>query len=253
MSEAAIAVPSKGRLKDEAFALFTRAGLPLIIDDPRGYEARCAALPELRVLLQPAGDIAAQLKRGVFAAGLTGEDVLREQFGFLGGAGDLGPLRIGTEGPVRVCRLGFGPARLVTAVPESWLDAERMDDVREIAEEIRAQQQRPLRAATKYQRLTRAFFARHLISDYRIIASAGATEAAPASGLADLIVDITTSGDTLRANRLKILSDGTLFASEAALFLNAGAAAAPVLRAVTARLAAAAGQDENARLAFAML
>ena len=226
---ALFAIPSKGRLKEDCFALLERAGLKVAPPPERAYETHIPALPGLRVILISAGEIAERLARGDFHAGITGEDVMRERMGSLDGANDhVSRVVIGVNGPERVKRLGFGPARLVVAAPEAWLDCTRMSDLADIALEIRARQQRPLRVATKYVRLTRAFFARHMIADYRIAFSTGATEAAPASGLADVIVDITTSGATLRDNRLAILEDGQIFASEACLFL--GPAAAPIWR-----------------------
>jgi ATP phosphoribosyltransferase len=66
--------------------------------------------------------------------------------------------------------------------------------------------------------LTQQFFSgSHGIQLYRIVESLGATEGAPASGSADIIVDITSTGSTLRANHLKILSDGVILRSEACL------------------------------------
>lgn len=223
---ALFAIPSKGRLKDDCFALLERAGLKVTPPAERAYETVIPALPGVRVVLIPASEIAERLVRGDFHAGITGEDVLRERIGSLDGADDhVSRIVIGANGPERVKRLGFGPARLVVAAPEAWLDCTRMSDLADIALEIRARQQRPLRVATKYVRLTRAFFARHMIADYRIAFSTGATEAAPASGLADVIVDITTSGATLRDNRLNILEDGQIFASEACLFAGPAGAA----------------------------
>lgn len=239
---ALFAIPSKGRLKDDCFALLARAGLAVTPPAERSYETVIPALPGIRVILISAGEIAERLARGDFHAGITGEDVLRERMGWLDGADDhVSRQTIGLNGPQRVKRLGFGPARLVVAAPESWLDCTRMSDLADIALEIRARQQRPLRVATKYVRLTRAFFARHMIADYRIAFSTGATEAAPASGLADVIVDITTSGATLRDNRLSILEDGQIFDSQACLFL--GPAAAPIWRD---------GKDEIEHLAKAL-
>jgi ATP phosphoribosyltransferase len=221
MSDIVFAIPSKGRLKDECFALLARAGLAVAPPDERSYETTIPSLPGVRVVLISATEIADRLARGDFDAGITGEDVMRERMGALDGAERHDDVQtIGEGGPSRVCRLGFGPARLVVAVPMSWLDCQAMDDLREISGEIRRNQHRPLRVATKYVRLTRAFFARHLITDYRIVLSTGATEAAPASGLADIIVDITTSGATLRDNKLGIPPDGEIFASEACLFLG---------------------------------
>ncbi len=248
---ATLALPSKGRLKDEAIALLARAGLRVVPPAERAYETAIEGLADVRVLLAPASEIAERLKRAEIDAGITGEDVMREQAGSLDGADDPDAVvRIGEDGPLRVARLGFGPARLVVAAPQGWLDAETMADLPEIAEEIRARRHRPMRVATKYARLTRVFFARHLVTDYRIVASAGATEAAPASGLSDLIVDITTSGATLRDNKLKILDDGEIFASEACLFLTPGRGAEGLARAARA-IAAAAGRPGNAEAALA--
>jgi ATP phosphoribosyltransferase len=76
---------------------------------------------------------------------------------------------------------------------------------------------RRMRVATKYAQLTRSFFAQARISDYRIVPSTGATEGAPAAGTAEVIVDITTTGATLRDNGLKILDDGVILKSQAQL------------------------------------
>jgi ATP phosphoribosyltransferase len=105
---------------------------------------------------------------------------------------------------------------------------------------------RRLTVATKYVNLTRRFFAGHGIADYRIVESLGATEGAPASGAADVIVDITSTGATLAANGLKPLADGVIMKSEAYLVASrtAGwdAGQKKALRAVLARLKAAAAR-----------
>ena len=227
MSDTVLAIPSKGRLKDDCLALLDQAGLSVSPPSERSYESVIPSLPGVRVVLISASEIAERLARGDFHAGITGEDVLRERLGILDGAERYDDVQsIGPDGPIRVARLGFGPADVVVASPMSWLDCETMSDLRDVADEIRARQHRPLRVATKYVRLTRAFFAHHVITDYRIALSTGATEAAPASGLADVIVDITTSGATLRDNKLAVLRDGTMFRSQACLFL--GPASAPI-------------------------
>ena len=258
MSETLFAIPSKGRLKDDCFALLARAGLEVQPPAERSYETTIPTLPGLKIVLVSASEIAERMVRGEFHAGVTGEDVLRECLGALGGAERHDDVQaIGGDGPIRAARLGFGPARVVVATPRSWIDCTGMDDLREIAGEIRQRQKRPLRVATKYVRLTRAFFARHLVTDYRIQLSTGATEAAPASGLADLIVDITTSGATLRDNNLKILSDGEIFASEACLFLGPKTGAlwsvpTPQIAALTRALTAAVGQAVNGDIAISL-
>ncbi len=76
---------------------------------------------------------------------------------------------------------------------------------------------RRLRVATKYPNLTRRFFAEKGVTGYRTVESLGATEGAPAAGIAEAIVDITTTGATLSANALKILDDGVILKSQASL------------------------------------
>ena len=108
-------------------------------------------------------------------------------------------------------------------MPEAWIDVDTMEDLDDVAADFRPRHGRRLTVATKYINLTRGFFAGHGIADYRIVESLGATEGAPASGAADLIVDITTTGATLKANGLKILSDGVILRSEAHLVVSLAA------------------------------
>lgn len=201
-----IAVPSKGRLQENAAAFFARAGLP--VSQARGardYRGSLGGLADAEVQFLSAAEIAAQLAQGGVHLGVTGEDLLRES---VAGADEKLELITG---------LGFGFANVVVAVPQSWIDVRTMADLGEVADEMRIRHGRRIRVATKYVNLTRRFFAERGIVDYRIVESLGATEAAPQSGAADLIVDITTTGQTLAANGLKILDDGTILKSEANL------------------------------------
>jgi ATP phosphoribosyltransferase len=201
-----LALPSKGRLKEQTEAWLADCGLPVrALGGERGYAARLDALPEVTVRLLSAGEIAEALFSGEAHLGVTGEDLLREL------AEDL-------ETRVMLLRpLGFGRADLVVAAPKSWIDVETMADVDEVAHLYLARTGRRLRVATKYLTQTRAFFARHGIVDYRIVESGGATEGAPAAGAAELVTDITTTGSTLAANGLKVLKDGQILASQAQL------------------------------------
>ncbi len=201
-----IGLPSKGRLKEQAEAWLADCGFTLSLDGgERGYRARLTGLPDVQVQLVSAGDIAAALDAGDLHLGVTGEDLLRER-------GE------GLDARVMLLRaLGFGRADLVVAAPQSWIDVETMADVEEVAAAYVARTGRRLRVATKYAVQTRAFFARAGIADYRIVESSGATEGAPAAGAAELIVDITTTGATLRANGLKVLTDGLILNSQAQL------------------------------------
>jgi ATP phosphoribosyltransferase len=119
--------------------------------------------------------------------------------------------------------LGFGYANVAVAVPQAWIDVRTMHDLDDVATAFHAKHDRRMRVATKYVNLTRAFFARHGIADYRIVESLGATEGAPATGAAELIVDITTTGATLAANGLKVVEDGIILRSQANLVASLAA------------------------------
>ena len=138
--------------------------------------------------------------------------------------------------------LGFGHANVVVAAPKAWIDVRTMADLDDVAQAFRAKRGDRMRVATKYVNLTRRFFAEHGIADYRIVESLGATEGAPASGAAELIVDIATTGATLEANALKPLDDGTILRSQATLIASLtapwGANARQAARDILARIAA---------------
>ena len=201
-----LALPSKGRLKEQCEAWLSDAGFKLEIDGgERGYRAALRGLPGAEVRLLSAGDIATMVDAGEVHLGITGEDLLRER-------------PDGVDDRVMLLRaLGFGRADLVVAAPQSWIDVEVMADVEEVAQLYLARTGNRLRVATKYAAQTRAFFARHGVADYRIVESLGATEGAPAAGAAELVVDITTTGATLAANNLKIVGDGVILKSQAQL------------------------------------
>lgn len=206
MTRLTLAIPSKGRLKEQTEEFFADSGLKLRqIGGDRGYTASLEGAPGINILLLSASEIARGVLDGSLHLGVTGEDLLREYSdSFTDQAWLLKPL-------------GFGFARMVVAVPESWVDVDTIADLEDVGHAFRARHGRRMRVATKYLRSCRRFFAEKGLTQYRLVDSAGATEAAPASGSAELIVDITTTGSTLKANNLKIISDGQILASEAQL------------------------------------
>jgi ATP phosphoribosyltransferase len=207
-----IAAPSKGRLQENTFAFFARAGLPLVQEGgARNYRGAVKGLPGAEVLFLSASEIVAKLASGEAHFGVTGEDLVREAIPDPDRKVDL------------LAPLGFGHAHVVVAVPKGWIDARTMEDLEEIAADFHARHGRRMRVATKYVNLTRRFFGLHGVSDYRIVESLGATEGAPAAGAAELIVDITTTGGTLEANALKVLDDGTILKSQANLVASLAA------------------------------
>ncbi|ESX52455.1 MULTISPECIES: ATP phosphoribosyltransferase [unclassified Mesorhizobium] len=202
-----LAIPSKGRLKEQALEVLARAGLAVSLPgDERQYRARIDGAEGIEVAFLSASEIAGEIGQGSVDLGITGEDLLRENLADWEARAEI------------VARLGFGHADVVVAVPGIWLDVDTMADLDDVAADFRQRHGRRLRIATKYWRLTQQFFSqKHGIQVYRIVESLGATEGAPAAGLADVIVDITTTGSTLRANHLKVLADGVVLESQACL------------------------------------
>jgi ATP phosphoribosyltransferase len=202
-----LAIPSKGRMKDDAVSTLSKAGLEIEPSkDARAYRLKVQGRDDVEVALMSASEIARELLAGSIDFGVTGEDLVRES-----AANWDTKLAIAAH-------LGFGKADVVVAVPDHWHDVETMADLDDVAAHFRHRHGRRLRIATKYWRMTQGFFSQqHGIQVYQIVESLGATEGAPAAGLADLIVDITSTGSTLSANRLKVLEDGVILNSQACL------------------------------------
>lgn len=206
-----LALPSKGRLQQPTLDFLQSCGISVEIGDSRReYVGRLKNVADAEVVFLQADEIATRLDRGTVHIGVTGEDLLREKaerFGF---------------STTVLMKLGFGKARLVVGIPRSWIDVRSMSDLEEVSLAYRQLHNRRLRVATKYLRLTRGFFTERGIADYRIVESLGATEGAPISGVADIIVDITSTGTTLAANGLKTIDQGMLLSSEVCLVASLG-------------------------------
>ena len=206
MSLITLAIPSKGRLMEATAELLAKAGFTIDrLGADRGYRGVLRGLDGVEIAFLSASEIAQNLRDGKVELGVTGQDLLTEKI-----PPDDSHVQL-------LVRLGFGPADVVVAVPECWLDVATMADLDEIAESFYERHGRRLRVATKYHNLTRRFFAEKGVTGYRIVESLGATEGAPAAGIAEIIVDITTTGSTLAANSLKILDDGVILKSCAVL------------------------------------
>lgn len=230
-----LGLPSKGRLQEQCVARLAAAGIGVERSaEGREYAGRVTGLRGVELALLSAAEIPAALAAGAIHVGVTGEDLIRETI---------------PDADSRVAlplRLGFGHADLVVAAPAFWIDVETMHDLDEAAAAFRARHGRPMRVATKYHTLTRRFFALRGVADYRLVDSQGATEAAPKNLTAELIVDITSSGETLRANHLRVLTDGLILSSEAMLCVARGAPWGPAERAALAAVGARMGFDAEA-------
>jgi len=202
-----LSLPSKGRLAEEAVHFLKDCGFSIYKPNPRQYEASIPALPGLSVLFQRPTDIVISVRNGSVDFGITGLDVLAEHGGPNGAI-----LPIHTA-------LGFGSCTLNVIVPEAWSDVGQMSDLKR----KQAEAGRPLRVATKFPNTAAPFFAAHGLTDVVFIEAEGTLEIAPTIGYADLITDLVSSGQTLRDNRLKLLADGQILASQACLIANRAA------------------------------
>ncbi len=214
-----LAIPSKGRMMEQATGVLGEGGVNVRkTGNERGYRGEIEGIDNVDVLFVSASEIAWYLKTGKAHLGITGADLVQERM---------------TDWETRVefiKALGFGHADVVVAVPDCWLDVRRVAHLDELAGGFRTAHGRWFRVATKYVNLARQFFVGHGFNDYRIVESLGATEGTPAAGTADLIVDITTTGATLKANALRILDDGVILKSQANLVASNVAEWTPRIR-----------------------
>ena len=204
-----LGLPSKGRLQADCISWF--AGRGIVVrrsESDREYRAEVEGLDGLDIAMLSAGEVPGALTDGRLHLGVTGRDLIEERIPGWSRVVDL------------AAPMGFGHADLIVAVPDFWADVATMHDLDLAAAAFRRTHGRALRVATKYHRLARRFFQDNGVADYRIIDSQGATEAAPANGTAEVIVDITSSGETLRANHLRVLDDGEILKSEATLCVS---------------------------------
>ena len=224
-----LGVPSKGRLMEKTFDWFAARGIRLRkTGSDRDYAATVEGIADVELVLLSAGEIPRDLATGRIHLGVTGSDLVREKV----------PL---WDRRLRVmAELGFGGADLVIAVPQLWVDCDTLDDLDAVAAAFRRRHGFRLRIATKYHRLTRDFLQSRGVADYQLVDSQGATEGTVKNETAEAIADITSTGETLRANGLKVLTDGLIHASQATLFRSGtapfGTAEKSALRQIEDRL-----------------
>lgn len=190
-----LGLPAKGRIGEDTRKFLCASGISIHGKEGRGYFGLLKDCPEVRVAFLSATEIVLALHRGELHMGISGKDLIHEN------------IEAPRENLGLVKDLGFSRADLRVAVPCSWIDAKTMDDLNDITRDFHTERGRLLRVATKYPRLTRDIFRCHDIDMYRIAASLGATEGAPRAGLAEIVVDISSTGATLKSNGLKPLED----------------------------------------------
>lgn len=204
-----LGIPSKGRLMEDTFGWFAARGITLArTGSDREYAAEVSGIEGVSLVLLSAGEIPRELSAGRIHLGVTGTDMVREKL----------PLWQGQV--TEMAQMGFGHADLIIAVPDFWVDVQTVDDLDSAAAAFRLNHGFRLRIATKYHRLVQDYLREHGVADYQLIDSQGATEGTVANLTAEAVADITSTGATLEANHLRMLSDGPILASQATLFAS---------------------------------
>jgi len=204
-----IGIPSKGRLRKDVLNIFKKNKLKLISE--RGERDLFGSIKNkknIKVVYLHAREIIQRLGDGSLDLGFSGFDLLKES-------------EINIQNKINVSKkYNFGKATLVVAIPDEWIDVQTIADLEEIAFEFKDKKKKRLRVGTKYPNLTREFLFSKGVTQFKLVDSLGATETYPFTGSAEIITDITSTGETLRANNLRILKDGEILKSEACMMIS---------------------------------
>ena len=204
-----IGIPSKGRLRKDVLNIFKKNKLKLISE--RGERDLFASIKNkktIKVVYLHAREIIQRLGDGSLDLGFSGFDLLKES-------------ETNIQNKINVSKkYNFGKATLVVAIPDEWIDVQTIADLEEIAFEFKDKKKKRLRVGTKYPNLTREFLFSKGVTQFKLVDSLGATETYPFTGSAEIITDITSTGETLRANNLRILKDGEILKSEACMMIS---------------------------------
>ena len=204
-----VGIPSKGRLRKDVLEIFKKKKLSLVSE--RGERDLIGSIKNkknIKILYLHAREIIERLADNSLDIGFSGFDLLKES-------------EINIKSKINVNKkLSFGKANLVVAIPDQWIDVQTIADLEEIAFEFRDKKKKRLRVATKYPSLTREFLFSKGVTQFKLVDSLGATEAYPFTGSAEFITDISSTGETLKANNLRILKDGEILKSQACIFTS---------------------------------
>nr|VDC84485.1 unnamed protein product [Brassica rapa] len=199
-----LGLPSKGRMAADSTDLLKDCQLFVKQVNPRQYIAQIPQLPNTEVWFQRPKDIVRKLLSGDLDLGIVGLDTLREY---------------GQENEDLIIvheALNFGDCHLSIAIPNYGI-YENINSLKELAEMPQWSEERPLRVATGFTYLGPKFMEENGIKHVTFSTADGALEAAPAMGIADCILDLVSSGTTLKENNLKEIEGGVVLESQAAL------------------------------------
>ena len=217
-----IGIPSKGRLREDVLKIFKKKKLNLFSE--RGERDLIGSIKNktnVKILYLHAREIIERLGDNSLDIGFSGLDLLKES-------------EINIQKKIYINKkLSFGKADLVVAIPDPWIDVQTVADLEEIAFEFRDKKKKRLRVATKYPNLTREFLFSKGVTQFKLVSSLGATEAYPFTESSEIITDITSTGETLKANNLRILKDGEILKSEACMMISRSSAKKKALKSLT--------------------
>ena len=204
-----IGIPSKGRLRKDVLKIFKNKKIQLISErGERDLFGSIKKLPNIKVVYLHAREIIERLSDGSLDLGFSGYDLLKES-------------EINVQKKISINKkYGFGKANLVVAIPDQWIDVQTIADLEEIAFDFKDKKKKKLRVATKYPNLTREFLFSKGVTQFKLVSSLGATETYPFTGSSEIITDITSTGETLKANNLRVLTDGEILKSEACMMVS---------------------------------
>ena len=204
-----IGLPSKGRLKEGSIQFLARNNLKLSSNGgERNYFAEVKNFPNIKIIYLHAKEIIQRIADGTLDIGISGLDLLNES-------------AINLKQKIEVKKkLDFGSANVVVAIPNDWIDVQTVADLEEVSFDFRDKKNTRLRVATKYPNLTNNFLVSKGVTQYKLVASLGATETYPFIGSSEIITDITSTGKTLRDNNLRILKDGLILKSQACVLYS---------------------------------
>ena len=202
-----IGLPSKGRLKEDSLKIFKKSKMS-IKDSKRNYLSEIKNFASNEIIFSHAREIIERLADNSLDVGISGFDLLKESLP-------------GIQKNIQInSRLNFGFAELVVAVPDAWIDVQTIADLEEISYEFKDKNIGKLRVATKYPNLTNEFLISKGLTQYKIVNSLGSTEMYPFTNQSEIITDITSTGSTLKANKLRILKDGNILKSAAWILIS---------------------------------
>ncbi|CAI8591565.1 unnamed protein product [Vicia faba] len=202
--EIRLGLPSKGRMASDTLELLKDCQLSVKQVNPRQYVAHIPQLSNLEVWFQRPKDVVRKLLSGDLDLGIVGLDIVSE-FGQ------------GSEDLIIVHEaLDYGDCRLSIAIPQYGI-FENVNSLEELAKMPQWTEEKPLRVATGFTYLGPKFMKDNGIKHVAFSTADGALEAAPAMGIADAILDLVSSGTTLKENNLKEIEGGTVLESQAAL------------------------------------